>query len=159
MPPTLADDRPDPGHHVVDGQWLGAMPLHEAPGNSVRALEPDPPEPVDTGDDVAPSPDTRSTSPGMVLNMHLGGSVDRIVVVGCTSRPRSRNGIGLSDPVAAAVDEAVDAVVDIIVELYAEQAGAAREAISLSVAVLSWLWSEWWPASSSRPSVTMFRGT
>jgi hydrogenase maturation protease len=64
----------------------------------------------------------------------LGGAVDRIVVIGC--EPATvEDGIGLSDPVAAAVDEAVDAVLEVIDELCSPSgrttdAGRTKEAVT-----------------------------
>jgi hydrogenase maturation protease len=126
-------------YELLDGYdalvLVDAMPLHEEPG-TVCIVEPDPPEPVEAGDDVAPALDAHSMSPGVVLHMlaSLGGTVDRIVVIGC--EPATvEDGIGLSDPVAAAVEEAVDAVLEVIDELCSPSgrttdAGRTKEAVT-----------------------------
>ena len=57
-------------------------------------------------------------NPAVVLGMlsSLGGRVERVLVVGC--QPSAiEEGIGLSSPVAAAVDRAVDAVLEALAEL------------------------------------------
>ena len=104
---------------------IDAMPFGEPPGTLV-VLEPDPPAPPEEGDDVAPVVDAHSMSPGVVLSMlaGLGGSVDRIVVIGC--QPGSlEEGIGLTDAVAAAVDGAVDLCLEVLSELFATVGPAA----------------------------------
>jgi hydrogenase maturation protease len=57
-------------------------------------------------------------SPAVVLSMlaGLGGRVDRVVVVGCQPAELG-DGIGLSEPVAAAVDEAVRATKELLAEI------------------------------------------
>ena len=57
-------------------------------------------------------------NPAVVLGMlsSLGGRVDRVLVVGCQPSV-IEEGIGLSSPVAAAVDPAVDAVLEALAEL------------------------------------------
>jgi hydrogenase maturation protease len=52
----------------------------------------------------------------------LGGRLGRVLIVGCQPA-RLEEGIGLSEPVAAAVDKAVEAVE----ELVAEMSLSARE--------------------------------
>ena len=57
-------------------------------------------------------------SPAVVLDMlaGLGGSVDRILIVGC--QPATvEEGIGLSEPVAASIDRAIAAVDEVLAEL------------------------------------------
>ena len=96
---------------------VDALPSGEAPG-TVTLFEPDIPQPASQGDDVAPVMDSHSMEPGSVLGMlaQLGGRVDRVLVVGC--EPVSLDeGIGLSRPVAGAVDHAVDAVIHLVGEL------------------------------------------
>ena len=69
-------------------------------------------------------------SPVVVLDLlaGLGGTVDRVLVVGCEPATLDE-GIGLSAPVAAAVDRAVDAVDDLLAELCApmRRTGRAKE--------------------------------
>ena len=48
----------------------------------------------------------------------LGGHVDRVLVVGCQPAVID-DGIGLSEPVAAAVDRAVDDVLELIADALA----------------------------------------
>ncbi|MEO3787975.1 hydrogenase maturation protease [Actinocorallia sp. B10E7] len=66
------------------------------------------------GRDDAVTVDAHGLHPLAVLRMlrRLGGEVGRVLVVGC--RPASvEEGMGLSEPVAAAVDEAVRLVADL----------------------------------------------
>ena len=117
-------------YELLDGYdalvLVDAMPLREAPG-TVCLFEPDPPEPAEAGDDVAPTLDAHSMSPGVVLNMlaGLGGTVGRIVVVGCEPAELG-DGIGLSDTVSAAVDEAADAVGAIVAQIFHTEAREAK---------------------------------
>jgi hydrogenase maturation protease len=67
-------------------------------------------------------------SPAVVLDMlaGLGGRVGRVLIVGC--QPASlEEGIGLSEPVAVAVDRAVEAVDELLVELCASAHSERRE--------------------------------
>jgi hydrogenase maturation protease len=97
---------------------VDAVPLGE-PAGTIATLEPD----VDRlapGDDVAPTMDAHSMNPAVVLGMlaSLDGHVDRVVIVGC--QPATvEEGIGLSEPVAAAVEPAARAVEDVLAELLA----------------------------------------
>jgi hydrogenase maturation protease len=111
-------------YELLDGYdallLIDALPMGEAPG-TVALIEPDPPEPMEQqewGDDDAPALDAHSMSPAVVLNMlaGLGGSVDRIVVVGCQPAELGE-GIGLSAAVVAAVDDAVRAVKELVAEM------------------------------------------
>jgi hydrogenase maturation protease len=83
---------------------IDAMPLGEAPG-TVVTFEPDV-ESLDTT-----NLDAHSMSPAVVLGMvaGLGGRLPRVVVVGCQPLTVDE-GIGLSEPVLAAVGPAVDTV-------------------------------------------------
>ena len=108
-------------YELLDGYdalvLVDAVPMGEAPG-TLAVIEPEPPAPSAEGDDVAPVVDAHSMSPGVVLGMlaGLGGTVRRIVVVGC--EPSSVDeGIGLSPPVAAAVDAAVDLCRRLLVDI------------------------------------------
>ncbi|MBA2624582.1 MAG: hydrogenase maturation protease [Acidimicrobiia bacterium] len=82
----------------------------EPPG-TVVVLEPE----LDAG--AAPPMDAHRMDPAAVLGMldDLGGSVERLVVVGCQPADLGE-GIGLSPPVAAAVDVAADAVRELVQE-------------------------------------------
>ncbi|HEX3842337.1 MAG TPA: hydrogenase maturation protease [Acidimicrobiales bacterium] len=88
---------------------VDAVPMKE-PAGTVAVIEPDP---DDIGrsaadpDNLEPVFDAHNMSPELVLSTlsRLGGSVGRILVVGC--QPATlEEGMGLSPPVAAAVDDA-----------------------------------------------------
>ncbi len=85
----------------------------EGPPGSLYLIEPDL-EPATTGDDPLPEVmlDPHDLSPGgvMALAPTLGGQVERILVVGVQPLDLD-DGIGLSDPVRAAVGPAADLVV------------------------------------------------
>ncbi|HKE76203.1 MAG TPA: hydrogenase maturation protease [Acidimicrobiales bacterium] len=108
-------------YELLDGYdvlvLVDAVPMGEAPG-TVAVIEPDVPEPVDAGDDVAPVVEAHSMSPGVVLGMlaGLGARVGRIVVVGCEPADVGE-GIGLSEPVAAAVGPAVELCREVLAEM------------------------------------------
>jgi hydrogenase maturation protease len=89
---------------------VDAVPSDDAPG-TLRVLEPDP-----TGDGAEPL-DAHRMDPQAVLQRvaDLGGEIGRVLVVGCPPADLSE-GIGLSSPVAAAVDRAVRMVEDLIAE-------------------------------------------
>ena len=108
-------------YELLDGYdalvLIDALPVGEEPGTVVlvEAALPDAPS---AGDDIAPTIEAHSMNPALVLGMlaSLGGHVDRILVIGC--QPQTiEEGIGLSAPVAAAVDHAVEAVKDVLAEL------------------------------------------
>jgi hydrogenase maturation protease len=98
---------------------IDAMPMGDEPPGTVVILEPDVPPPSSEDDDeIAPVMDAHSMSPLAVLTTlaNLGGSVDRILVVGC--QPATiEEGMGLSEPVAEAVDRAVQMVSELLTEL------------------------------------------
>lgn len=89
----------------------------EGPPGSLFVIEPDlPPREVDP-DDPLPQVllDPHDLSPGDAMSLvpSLGGLVRRVLVVGC--QPMSlEEGIGLSDPVRAAVEPAATLVVEIV---------------------------------------------
>ena len=89
----------------------------DAPPGTLFVLEPDmaPPE-RDPGDPLAGVLlDAHDLTPGGVMGLVpvLGGSVDRILVVGC--QPATlEDGMGLSEPVRAAVEPAAATVVDVV---------------------------------------------
>ena len=87
-------------------------------------------------------------TPATVLGTlaHLGGRVERVLVVGCQPAVIDE-GIGLSPPVAAAVDRAVDEVLDVLdarhdrrkgdpdaASLYAPSLACARLLVVVAVA-------------------------
>lgn len=91
---------------------IDAMPLGEPPG-TVVTFEPD----VDAVD--ATSIDAHSMNPAVVLGLlaGMGGTIPRVVVVGC--QPLTiEEGIGLSEPVAAAVAPAADTVRQVLTDIY-----------------------------------------
>jgi hydrogenase maturation protease len=98
---------------------IDAMPMGDEPPGTLVVLEPDvPPSASEDDDDIAPFMDAHTMSPLTVLATlaNLGGSVDRILVVGC--QPATiEEGMGLSEPVAAAVDRAVEMVSELLTEL------------------------------------------
>jgi hydrogenase maturation protease len=89
---------------------VDAMSCGEAPG-TVFVLEPS----AEQGD--APPLDAHRMDPRSVLAMvaEMGGAVGRVLVVGCEPADID-DGLGLSPPVAAAVDPAVRMVEDLIAE-------------------------------------------
>lgn len=89
---------------------IDALPRGEAPG-TVSVLVPD----VDL-DDVPPL-DSHQMDPGAVLGMvaELGGEIGRLLLVGCEPADVGE-GIGLSPPVAAAVDDAARMVEELIAQ-------------------------------------------
>jgi len=117
-------------YELLDGYdavvLVDAVPMGEEPG-TIALIEPELSE-LERGDDVAPTMEAHSMSPAVVLDMlaGLGGRVDRVLIVGC--QPASlEEGIGLSEPVAVAVDRAVEAVDELLVELCAPSHPERRE--------------------------------
>jgi hydrogenase maturation protease len=117
-------------YELLDGYdalvLVDAVPMGREPG-TVMLLEPELSE-LERGDDVAPTMEAHSMSPAVVLDMlgGLGGHVGRVLIVGC--QPASlEEGIGLSEPVAAAVDRAIEAVDELLVELCATAYSERRE--------------------------------
>ena len=103
-------------YQLLDGYdelvLIDAMPLGEAPG-TVVTFEPD----VESID--ATSVDAHSMSPAVVLGLlaGMGADLPHVVVVGC--QPLTlEEGMGLSDPVTAAVAPAADAVLQVINDIY-----------------------------------------
>lgn len=89
----------------------------EGPPGTVAVIEPE----ISGGRPAGGEPsvvDAHSMSPEVVLGTlaHLGGEVGRVLVVGCQPSTLA-DGIGLSPPVAAAVDGAVDLCVRLAAEL------------------------------------------
>lgn len=111
---------------------IDAVPMGEPPG-TLAVIEPEllarPSEsggrPITEGvdgngevvDPGLPAVDAHTMSPDVVLAMlaRLGGSVGRIVIVGCQPADLSE-GMGLSPAVAAAVDAAADLTLDVVAE-------------------------------------------
>jgi hydrogenase maturation protease len=108
-------------YELLDGYdalvLIDALPMGEIPG-TVALFEPELPAAVEADDD-APAIDAHTMNPAVVLHTlaRLGGSVDRVVVVGC--QPASiEEGIGLSPAVAAAVDPAVELCLEALAEFF-----------------------------------------
>lgn len=107
-------------YELLDGYELvilvDATPRGEGdPPGTLYVIEPDPaPEP---DPDEVPPLDAHGMDPGAVLSLLgvLGGQVDRLLVVGCEPAVADE-GMTLSEPVAAAVDQAVTLVQDLINE-------------------------------------------
>ncbi|WP_433533115.1 hydrogenase maturation protease [Micromonospora sp. CA-263727] len=123
----LAYDLLDGRHDVL--VLVDALPLDEPPGTlAVLRVDLDDPgwtlRPADVLD--APAADAHGMDPESVLRLlrGLGGSVDRVLVVGCQPAALDER-MELSAPVAAAVDEAVRTVAGIVRE---EAARLARGA-------------------------------
>lgn len=99
-------------YELLDGYdglvLVDAVPMDEPPG-TVAVIVPDADGTVTSVDDGPAVVDAHSMSPDVVLGTlaRLGGSVERTYVVGC--QPATlEEGMGLSPPVAAAVDGAVE---------------------------------------------------
>lgn len=104
-----------------DGVILAdAVPMKETPG-TVAVIEPDETyirRLAATPDDPEPAFDAHNMSPELVLSTlsRLGGSVGRMLVVGC--QPATvEEGMGLSPPVAAVVDDAVELCLQLVTEI------------------------------------------
>jgi len=113
-------------YELLDGYdalvLVDAVPMGEPPG-TVAILEPELGRSEGDRDsysdgDGPPVMDAHSMNPAVVLDMlaSLGGEVGRVLVVGCEPSVLDEQ-IGLSAPVAAAVDRAVEAVLEALTEL------------------------------------------
>jgi hydrogenase maturation protease len=96
---------------------VDTISLGEAPG-TVTVLEPD----ADSAGEVLP--DAHDLDPVAVMGLltDLGGSVGRMLVVGCEPADLSEQ-MGLSDPVAAAVDRAIEVIDELVQEHLSTYAG------------------------------------
>jgi hydrogenase maturation protease len=109
-------------YELLDGYdalvLVDALPMGEPPG-TLAVIEPGPLTPPDDGDDAAPVIDAHSMNPGVVLGMlaGLGASVEQIFVVGCEPATVDE-GIGLSQPVADAVDGAVELCCELVADIF-----------------------------------------
>jgi hydrogenase maturation protease len=107
-------------YELLDGYdaliLVDAVPMGDAAGTlAVIAADADGQLPGDDNDTIM---DAHSMSPDVVLGTlaRLGGSVPQIFVVGC--QPATlEEGMGLSDPVAAAVDGAVELCLQLVDEI------------------------------------------
>ncbi|HZY08767.1 MAG TPA: hydrogenase maturation protease, partial [Ilumatobacteraceae bacterium] len=89
---------------------------------TVVTFEPD----VDSIDSA--TVDAHSMSPAVVLGLlsGMGGNVPKVVVIGC--QPQSIDeGIGLSEPVSAAMAPAVDALHQVLADIYSPVQKALRQ--------------------------------
>ncbi len=100
---------------------VDALPRGEAPG-TVTLFEPE--IEIESEETRQPMMDAHGMDPATVLGMlaDLGGKVNRIVLVGCEPATVEEQ-MGLSEPVAAALDEAVA----VVMRLITEASGDARE--------------------------------
>ncbi len=103
-------------YELLDGYdalvLIDAMPLGEAPG-TVVTFEPD----VESIDPT--SVDAHSMSPAVVLGLlaGMGGHVPRVVLIGC--QPLTlEEGMGLSEPVEAALAPAAATVCEILSDIH-----------------------------------------
>jgi hydrogenase maturation protease len=105
---------------------VDAVPLGEPPG-TIAVIEPDLSDLALTDDDLEPALDAHSMSPAVVLRtlVGLGGSVGRVIVIGCQPAVLTE-GIGLSEPVTAAIEAALDAVDDVVLELCVREEEESR---------------------------------
>lgn len=105
-------------YELLDGYdtlvLIDAISIGEPPG-TVAVVEPD------RSATDAPSLDAHTMNPEAVLGMldNLGGEVRRVLVVGCQPAVISET-MGLSSPVADAVEQAVQVVDELLDELMAE---------------------------------------
>ncbi len=98
---------------------VDAVPMGEPPG-TLAVIEPEVEAYLGDVQDV-PMVDAHTMSPDVVLATlaRLGGSVGRIVIVGCQPADL-REGMGLSPAVAAVVDDAADLCLEVLDAVAAE---------------------------------------
>jgi hydrogenase maturation protease len=106
-------------YQLLDGYDLvvlvDASPRGGEPG-SVYVIEPT--RSAGTGAEQAPMVDAHDMEPGAVLALveALGGTLGRVLVVGCEPAEVTQR-IGLSEPVAGAVDKAAEVVRELVREV------------------------------------------
>ena len=95
---------------------IDAVPMGEPPG-TLALIDPERPDGND-GDPMAPVVDAHTMSPDVVLASlaRLGGSVEKIFIVGCQPADL-QDGMGLTPAVAAAVDGAVELCCQVVSEI------------------------------------------
>lgn len=95
---------------------VDAMPLDGPPG-TLAVLEADP-----VSEAGPPSLDGHGMHPQAVLHLlhTLGGTVGRVLIVGCRPADVTER-MGLSEPVAAAVDEAVGLVTELLHQVLSDR--------------------------------------
>ncbi len=98
---------------------IDAVPMGEPPGTLV-VMEPVVAGPAGDFPADAPAVDAHTMSPDVVLATlaRLGGSVERVLIVGCQPADLSE-GMGLTAPVAAALDDAVELCLELLTEIAA----------------------------------------
>ena len=117
-------------YELLDGYdtlvLVDAMPLGEEPG-TVAIFEPD----IESIE--ASGMDAHSMNPAVVLGLlaGMGGHMPRVVLVGCEPLTIDE-GIGLSDPVAAAVAPAAETVMQLLADLYSTDLCSTEEEKLLS---------------------------
>ena len=89
---------------------VDTLDLGDAPG-TITVFEPE------LGDSADVAPDAHDLEPAAVMGLlaGLGGSVDRLLVVGCQPSTMDEQ-MGLSPPVEAAVDEAIRTIEELVQE-------------------------------------------
>jgi hydrogenase maturation protease len=102
---------------------VDALPLGGEPG-TVYTLEPELPESA-----MPLAPDAHNMNPVAVLQLvrAMGGTPRRVLVVGCepaTVEPDQEGNIGLSGPVAAAVNEAIHVIEGLITRARSQSTAA-----------------------------------
>jgi hydrogenase maturation protease len=96
---------------------IDAVPMNEPPG-TLAVIEPDAVPGVVTTEGGAAALDAHTMSPEVVLATlaRLGGSLDRVLVLGC--QPADLNdGMGLTPAVAGMIDTAVALCLELVAEL------------------------------------------
>jgi hydrogenase maturation protease len=96
---------------------IDAVPMGE-PAGTLAVIQPEVDPASTIGDGMAPVVDAHTMSPDVVLATlaRLGGSIEKIFIVGC--QPASLlEGMGLTPAVAAAVDEAVEMCCQLVSEI------------------------------------------
>jgi hydrogenase maturation protease len=96
---------------------IDAVPMGEGAG-TLAVIAPEVRREPMTGDDMAPVVDAHTMNPEVVLNTlaRLGGSVEKIFIVGCQPADL-QEGMGLTPAVAAAVDDAVEMCWQLVSEI------------------------------------------
>jgi len=96
---------------------IDAVPMGE-PAGTLAVIAPEVSSDPTAGDDMAPVVDAHTMNPDVVLATlaRLGGSVEKIFIVGC--QPANlQEGMGLTPAVAAAVDDAVEMCCQLVSEI------------------------------------------
>jgi hydrogenase maturation protease len=96
---------------------IDAVPMGE-PAGTLAVLAPEVRAEPRSADDMPPVVDAHTMNPEVVLHTlaRLGGSVEKIFIVGCQPADL-QDGMGLTPAVAAAVDEAVEMCCQLVSEI------------------------------------------